>query len=282
MSNLLKQFIEAYPAQPATAFWRAFEVQALAKAGLPSGRGLDLGCGDGKLTAILLSLTGERRLVGVDPDPLETEAARKFPFYETVHTCFGDAIPEPDNAFDFVISNSVLEHIPNLGDVIGELGRVLKPGGRFYFTVPAPPFHANLYGDLIPIGSRERYYAYMDRRLMHCHYLDQAGWTTLCAAHGLTVERCRGYLARPETRRWETVSRFTGGLLYNLAGGRTKPVDIQRKLGLRQLQNRGGLPEPLASIVTAVVGVGFSERAVSEPWRDNATSSCLLVEGSKA
>src|SRR5579872_5318253 len=107
MSDLLTRFVEAYPAQPATAYWRAVEIDALASAGLPEGRGFDLGCGDGKLTDILLSLTGPRTLVGLDPDPLETAAAKKWPFYEAVLTAPGDAVPEPDGAFDFVISNSV-------------------------------------------------------------------------------------------------------------------------------------------------------------------------------
>ena len=67
--ELLASFVGAYPAQPATAFWRAIEIGVLARRGLPEGLGLDLGCGDGILTDILLRQTGPRTLVGVDVDP---------------------------------------------------------------------------------------------------------------------------------------------------------------------------------------------------------------------
>ena len=37
-----------------------------------------------------------------------------------------------------VFSNSVVEHIPNLGLVLQEISRILKPGGEFIFTTHAP------------------------------------------------------------------------------------------------------------------------------------------------
>ena len=48
-------------------------------------------------------------------------------------------IPYEDNSFDKVFSVSVLEHIPDLGDieVVKEVSRVLKPGGTFVMTLPA-------------------------------------------------------------------------------------------------------------------------------------------------
>ena len=277
-ADLLTRFIQAYPAQPATAYWRAIEIDALASAGLPRGLGLDLGCGDGKLTAILLSLAGERDLVGIDPDPKETAAAKVWPFYRRLHTCRGDSIPEPDGAFDFVISNSVLEHIPELEPTIAEAGRLLKSGGRFYFTVPQPAFHRNLAGSWLGLSDRAGYLARLDRRLAHFNYLDASAWTALCGRHGLEVERCRGYLDRRQTRRWETLSRWTGGLLYALGGGRWRPIEIQRALGARALQNSAGLPEPLAAAVARAVAIGAAVRQ-GDPWREPESASCLLVEG---
>jgi SAM-dependent methyltransferase len=275
MSDLLTRFVEAYPAQPATAYWRAVEIDALASAGLPHGRGFDLGCGDGKLTDILLSLTGPRTLVGLDPDPLETAAAKKWPFYEAVLTAPGDAVPEPDGAFDFVISNSVLEHIPNLEPVIAEVGRLLRPGGRFYFTVPQPAFHDNLAGGL---GDRVQYLERLDKRLAHFNYLDADAWTQLCARHSLKVDQVRGYLDKRQTRRWESLSRMTGGLLYALGGGRWRPIEIQRAMGARALQNAAGAPRPLAAGLAGLISLGAPVRQ-GDPWCEAASASCLLVEG---
>ncbi|MBZ6076255.1 class I SAM-dependent methyltransferase [Microvirga puerhi] len=49
---------------------------------------------------------------------------------------FGEAIPFPDEHFDFVYSSNVLEHVQSPQKVISESLRVLKPGGLLLFVVP--------------------------------------------------------------------------------------------------------------------------------------------------
>ena len=274
--SLLTQFVARYPAQPATAFLRAIEIDVLAKAAIPDGLGLDLGCGDGILTDILFKQMGRvPHLVGIDPDPLETEAATQYAFYQRIHTCFGDAIPEADNSFDYVISNSVLEHIPVLEPVIAEAARLLKPGGQFFFTVPCPGFRENMRGSWLPWHSRNRYLESLDQRLAHLHYLSETDWRAMAKLHGLTVTAITGYLGRRSTRRWETLSRLTGGLLHSLSFGRMRPIEIQRRLNLRHFQNHASLPNWLASAISRFLAVGLAgEDRVDHP-------GCLLVTGTK-
>jgi len=45
----------------------------------------------------------------------------------------------PDGAFDLVLTSETLEHVPDLGAALGEIRRVLVPGGRHLFTVPRLP-----------------------------------------------------------------------------------------------------------------------------------------------
>lgn len=274
--DLLTEFVARYPAQPATAFWRGIEIDVLARAQIPDGLGLDLGCGDGILTDILFKRIGrEPRLVGVDPDPLETDAARKFYFYERVHTVGGDKIPETDATFDFAISNSVLEHIPHLEPVIEELGRVLKPGGQFFFTVPSPAFRENLAGAIVPGISRDAYLAALDKRVAHFNYLSHRDWEEIAGRHGMRVTQVTGYLGRAATRRWESLSRVTGGLLHSLSFGRRRPIEIQRKLRLRDMQNAINLPSGVASAMARIIASGLD-------WEDDAANpSCLLVAGER-
>lgn len=272
-ADLLTEFVARYPAQPATAWFRAIEIDelALAMAGV-DGLGLDLGCGDGILTDILFARIGKTPdLVGIDPDPLETAAAEQYGFYRRIHTCGGAAIPEAEGTFDYVFSNSVLEHIPDLEPVIAEVGRVLKRGGRFFFTVPCPGFHENLAGSL---SGRQRsdYLAELDRRLAHFHYLSELDWTQMCTRNGLTLESAEGYVTQGETRRWETLSRFTGGLLHKLSGGKSRPIEIQRTLKLRTLQNRAALPRPIAAGLARAIAAGVDHDPAGAP-------SCLLVIG---
>ena len=274
--QLMTEFVARYPAQPATAFWRGIEIDVLAKAGIPDGLGLDLGCGDGILTEILFNRMGRTpTLVGVDPDPQETEAAKKYQFYDRIHTVGGASIPEPDCTFDYAISNSVLEHSPDLEPVIAELHRVLKPGGKFFFTVPCPGFHANLSGSVFPSISRTRYLADLDRRLAHFHYLSEADWRDICDRNGLRLLTTSGYLGERATKRWETLSRVTGGALHSLSFGRRRPIEIQRSLRLRSFQNAARFPKAIARVLAGTITAGLN-------WEDRAdTPSCLLVIGQR-
>lgn len=54
-----------------------------------------------------------------------------------------DKIPLKDGVVDFCLSIAVLEHVPSPEDIIAEIDRVLKPGGRAFVFVPfMQPFHA--------------------------------------------------------------------------------------------------------------------------------------------
>lgn len=273
-ADLLTEFVARYPAQPATAFFRAIEIERLAQAMVAEGLGLDLGCGDGILTDILFArMRVKPRLVGVDIDPLETEAAAQYDFYERIHTVPAQAIPEADATFDYVFSNSVLEHIPDLDGVIAEISRTLKPGGRFWFTVPGPNFRANLAGSIVPGISRDRYLTDLDKRLAHFHYLSKQDWSELCAAKGLVLDSANGYLGRPAIKRWETLSRMTGGLLHSLSFGKARPIEIQRTLKIRALQNRMALPSAVAGAMAKLISAGVDDDEHPD------SPSCLLVTG---
>lgn len=277
--KLFREFLRAYPFQPATALWRAVEIGELLRRALPEGRGLDLGCGDGKLTRIIMEHASRRSLVGVDLDPGETEQAARLGFYEAVHTTSAAEIPEPGESFDFVLSNSVLEHIPDLGPVLAEVSRLLKPNGRFLFTVPSAGFHRCLRGPILPWVERERYLAALDRRLAHLRYPTVAEWEGMLASSGLALEAVDCFLSRAQVRRWETISRLTGGLLYGLFMGAKQPIEIQRSLGMRGLQGRISMPAALAAAIAGVLALGLGAEAAGAP--DEMACGCLLIIGRK-
>lgn len=271
--GLLPDFLRAYPFQPATAVWRAVEVAALLKHGLPLGRGLDVGCGDGLLTSIIVRhLEGERCWTGIDPDGAEVELARRTGIYQECATAAGAAMPFAPASFDFALSNSVLEHIAELDPVIAAVARVLKPGGRFILTVPSDGFHAALRGPLLPGADRAAYLRGVDRRCAHIHYWSEAQWRASLDAAGLSLVSAVPYLDRAETRRWETCARFTSGLLYALCGGRQQPIQIQRRLGMRRHGLR--MPPPLVR-----AGARWLRGALDGDG--GGPHACLLIEAVK-
>ena len=93
----------------------------------PDDRILDLGCGDGRLT--LDAAARGARMVGVDLSPDLVAAARARGLDAQVADAA--ALPYPDASFDGVLSNAALHWMTAPEPVLGEVARVLKPGGRF-------------------------------------------------------------------------------------------------------------------------------------------------------
>jgi SAM-dependent methyltransferase len=87
---------------------------------------LDLGCGDGLLTAKLASIGC--RVIGVDASAPQIVAARKLSL--DVRVMNGEAL-DFDSEFDAVFSNAALHWMSSPAKVIAGVRRALKPHGRF-------------------------------------------------------------------------------------------------------------------------------------------------------
>jgi len=91
------------------------------------GRVLDVGCGSKPYERLFRV----DQYVGLDIESAGTRArAVADHFYDGHRFPFGDA------CFDAVLCNQVLEHVFNPKEFLGEMHRVLKPGGRLVLTVP--------------------------------------------------------------------------------------------------------------------------------------------------
>ena len=96
-------------------------------------RVLDLGCGTGIATS--LAAARGAKACGVDFAPAMLRAARqRYPTIE-FREADANALPYEDESFDVVIANFCVNHIAFPLDALAEVRRVLKPGGRFAFTV---------------------------------------------------------------------------------------------------------------------------------------------------
>lgn len=96
------------------------------------GRTLDLACGPGILTEALARTGGE--VVGFDLTPQMLERARercRKTGLRNVSFLQGDAgaLPFPDGHFDAAVTRFAVHHFPDPARVMGEMARVLRPGG---------------------------------------------------------------------------------------------------------------------------------------------------------
>ena len=105
--------------------------QALIRAGLqPNMKVLDVGVGTGLVAAQACILTGNPALVtGIDPSS-GMMAASRVPDGMVLMEGRAEALPFPDNHFDFLSMGYALRHISDLSMAFAEFERVLKPGGR--------------------------------------------------------------------------------------------------------------------------------------------------------
>lgn len=102
---------------------------------LPPGRLLDLGSGTGAAQAVF----GERQVVALDP---VVEMLRLSPIPHRV-AAVGEHLPFENDGFDGVFSAFVIRNLTSVSDTLGEIHRVLRPGGKAVvvdLTRPASPF----------------------------------------------------------------------------------------------------------------------------------------------
>jgi SAM-dependent methyltransferase len=103
----------------------------------PARHALDLGCGDGVVSAAVPA--EQLTLADVSPVAL-TRARERLPAAEAVELEPDEPLPFADGAFDLVICTETIEHVHDLQLFPSEVRRVLAPGGRLAVTTPANRF----------------------------------------------------------------------------------------------------------------------------------------------
>jgi SAM-dependent methyltransferase len=157
----------------------------------------DVGCGDGHFA----SLTFEQKIdVGLDPWHGPIHEAGMHGAYRSLVEADAAYSPFPSDYFASGISNSVLEHIPHLDQVLTETARVLKPGAPFIFCVPNNNFLPSLsiarFFDKIGLKPVARAYrAFFNRISRHHHCDDPETWTKRLEAAGFKIEKYWHYFS---------------------------------------------------------------------------------------
>jgi len=121
-------------------FQKWVETRVLLQLGgrLDGMRVLEVGCGRGVGTKLILNEFGAREVHAFDLDPdMITCAQKRLAAYlgSRVTLFVGDAtaLDRPDGFFDAVVNYAALHHIADWQSAVGEIVRVLRPGGLFLF-----------------------------------------------------------------------------------------------------------------------------------------------------
>ena len=103
---------------------------------------LDVGCGKGIHMR-------EFRELGYDVKGVDRQEAKELSPDLNIETADLECepLPFPDNNFDVVLCKQLLEHIHNPDNLMGEIHRVLKRGGRLIIELPDYQKHKNFYSD---------------------------------------------------------------------------------------------------------------------------------------
>lgn len=140
----------------------------------PGDHALDLGCGDGALTASLAGAVAE--VVGADVAEAAIRRARaRHPGLEFAVVPIDGPLPFADGAFDLVWSSEVIEHVADTARWLSEVRRVLAGGGRLVLTTPS---HGRVR---VAVGGAGRYSEPLGD---HLHLYTRRSLTTLLTEFG--------------------------------------------------------------------------------------------------
>lgn len=209
---------------------------------------LDVGCGDGHFASVAFP---HLLTAGIDLGSAVLGEAKDRGAYRVLARALGDGLPYADRTFATVISNSVLEHIPKVDDVLAEIARVLQPGGRFIFCVPGDHFtelllFTQLFRRLRLESLALAYERIFDRISRHHHCDGPEVWQERLEATGLQLDDSFHYFSARATHALDLGHYFGApSLVAKKLFGRWVLVPSRWNLALTERWLRPLYEEPL-------------------------------------
>ena len=144
---------------------------------------LDVGCGEGVLTALWAKRLGSRPVVGIDlPDPgLEREWERRRRENLDFRASSAQRLPFGDDEFDLVAAIEALEHIEGPEQTLEEMARVARR--HLLVSVPREPLWRVLN------VARGAYLGHLGNTPGHLNHWSKRGFTQLLERYGQVIEK---------------------------------------------------------------------------------------------
>lgn len=163
---------------------------------LPNTMLLDVGSGGGILAEAFAELG--MHVTGIDPSGPSVETARRHAHQQGLTIDYsvgsGECLPFADASFDYVSCCDVLEHVQDVDAVLAEIGRVLKPGGLFFYDTINRTWLSWLF--LIKIAQDWKRWAFMEpNQHVYNRFIKPTELRAKLARDGLTNHDTRGMMA---------------------------------------------------------------------------------------
>ncbi|MFO0985478.1 MAG: class I SAM-dependent methyltransferase [Planctomycetota bacterium] len=201
---------------------------------------LEVGCGVGAQTRILLRRFPRLRITGVDASQAQIDAARDL-LQDAVHAgrvelsvARAEALPFPEGGFDGAFLCWFLEHVSDPAAILTEIRRVLRPGGVIFCTEVQ---NATFFLDPYSPATQQYWLAFNDHQWnLHGDPFVGAKLGNLLIRSGYqqvqTFVRTFHYDARAPKKRKEFINFWSHLLLSGapslLAAGRVSPAIVEQ------------------------------------------------------
>jgi ubiquinone/menaquinone biosynthesis C-methylase UbiE len=197
------------------ALLRAVEARKIAALHLPRPI-LDLGCGDGHFAQAAFT---EPLDVGIDPSPQAIAEAATRKMHRELEVMDSNAMSFADGTFGTVLSNSVVEHIPDIDATLIESCRVLKPGGLLVFTTTSQHYAEYLFFPTLfrRLALKRWAKAYEDyfNRISRVYRNDSAQtWSERLERAGFRVIECHEYFSRSAMNFFDLMHYYSAVTLF--------------------------------------------------------------------
>ena len=138
---------------------------------LSGRRVLDLGCGYGVYTEYFSSVGADA--TGCDGSAEMLRLAREqYPHLRFAQADILQSLPYADASFDMVFCNQVLMDVDPIAPLIGDIARILQPGGTFFMGIVHPAFFDCHWGK----DERGFRFQKISERYLSEYYIDNPFW----------------------------------------------------------------------------------------------------------
>ena len=193
------------------------------RASLAGARVVDVGCGGGILAEAMARAGAD--VLGIDLAEASLGVARRHAAESGVELEYRaiaaeDFADEMAGAFDVVTCLEMLEHVPDPGGVVAACARLVRPGGRVFFSTINRNVKSRLFAivgaeyvlRLLPRGTHE-----------HARFIRPSELDAYCRRAGLVMDAITGLVYNPLTRRYRLDADDVD--VNYLAAARRPPAD---------------------------------------------------------